>query len=693
MVALDARSRPRRRDRRHRQRRRHAGRARPGPGARDDRLAHRHRAHRRPLRRQPRRAGRPRGGRDARPRRRHHAPTARRRFFTDEEGARFPPDMLGSLVYVGGLALEEALDIRRHRRQSRRATSWSASATRDRMPCPGPAPHAYVELHIEQGPVLEARGHHDRCGRRACRASRGPRSTITGQSNHAGTTPMALRHDAGYAAAEVVTFVRAWLAPSSAGAPGRHRRPARAAPEPRQRGRRRGHAHRRPAQHRRARARGGRAARRRRSSRSWPSARASSITIAGLARFEPVAFDRARGRPRRAHGAAARAVHDARMPSGAGHDAQMLARLAPDRRWCSCPAAAASATTPPSTPTRRPRRRRQRAAPDVLTGPRRRRGGPGMTRIVTVGAAQLGPIAARRTRARRSWSGSSRSCTRRTAGLRARRVPRARAHHVLPSLVHPTTRTTSTPGSSGRCRRPRRSHCSTRRRGSASASASGSPSSRPTAITTTARSLVERDGRGGRPATARCTSPATRSTSRGGRSSTSRALLRPRPRRASACGAAFGGIVGMMICNDRRWPESYRVMGLQGVELILCGYNTPIHYAPDPSQDILQGFHNDARDAGGRLPERHVGGRRGQGRRGGGRRVARPELRSSPRPARSWPRRPRPATSWSWLAATSTGAPAYKGTLFDFERYRRPSSTRGSRPSGAPRLSPPDSTS
>ena len=55
---------------------------------------------------------------------------------------------------------------------------------------------------------------------------------------------------------------------------------------------------------------------------------------------------------------------------------------------------------------------------------------------------------------------------------------------------------------------------------------------------------------------------------------------------------AFGGIVGMMICNDRRWPESYREMGLQGVEMILCGYNTPIHYVPDPSQDILQGFHN-----------------------------------------------------------------------------------------------------
>jgi predicted amidohydrolase len=54
----------------------------------------------------------------------------------------------------------------------------------------------------------------------------------------------------------------------------------------------------------------------------------------------------------------------------------------------------------------------------------------------------------------------------------------------------------------------------------------------------------------------------------------------------------FGGIVGMAICNDRRWPETYRVLGLQGVEMILIGYNTPIHYAPDPSQDMLSGFHN-----------------------------------------------------------------------------------------------------
>jgi predicted amidohydrolase len=55
---------------------------------------------------------------------------------------------------------------------------------------------------------------------------------------------------------------------------------------------------------------------------------------------------------------------------------------------------------------------------------------------------------------------------------------------------------------------------------------------------------------------------------------------------------AFGGRVGLATCNDRRWPETYRVMGLQGVELVLIGYNTPIHYAPDPGQNALQGFHN-----------------------------------------------------------------------------------------------------
>jgi predicted amidohydrolase len=56
---------------------------------------------------------------------------------------------------------------------------------------------------------------------------------------------------------------------------------------------------------------------------------------------------------------------------------------------------------------------------------------------------------------------------------------------------------------------------------------------------------------------------------------------------------AFGGIVGMAICNDRRWPETYRVMGLQGVEMIVLGYNTPVHNPPAPEHDPLSHFHNE----------------------------------------------------------------------------------------------------
>ncbi|MEO8739166.1 MAG: N-carbamoyl-D-amino-acid hydrolase [Casimicrobiaceae bacterium] len=55
---------------------------------------------------------------------------------------------------------------------------------------------------------------------------------------------------------------------------------------------------------------------------------------------------------------------------------------------------------------------------------------------------------------------------------------------------------------------------------------------------------------------------------------------------------AFGGILGMAICNDRRWPETYRVMGLQGVEMVLLGYNTPVHNPPSPEHDNLAHFHN-----------------------------------------------------------------------------------------------------
>jgi len=127
-------------------------------------------------------------------------------FFTDEEGSRFAPDMLGSLVYAGGLALEDALEIvgidGAVLGDELERIGWAGDAA-----VPGPAPHAHVELHIEQGPLLEEQG----VTIGAVTGVQGiswQELTLTGQSNHAGTTPLRLRRDAGYVAAEVATFVR-----------------------------------------------------------------------------------------------------------------------------------------------------------------------------------------------------------------------------------------------------------------------------------------------------------------------------------------------------------------------------------------------------------------------------------------------------------------------------------------------------
>jgi len=55
----------------------------------------------------------------------------------------------------------------------------------------------------------------------------------------------------------------------------------------------------------------------------------------------------------------------------------------------------------------------------------------------------------------------------------------------------------------------------------------------------------------------------------------------------------LGGIIGMAICNDRRWPETYRVMGLQGVEMVVLGYNTPSVNSQKPTEGVTQRlFHN-----------------------------------------------------------------------------------------------------
>lgn len=134
---------------------------------------------------------------------------------------------------------------------------------------------------------------------------------------------------------------------------------------------------------------------------------------------------------------------------------------------------------------------------------------------------------------------------------------------------------------------------------------------------------------------------------------------------------AFGGRVGMMICNDRRWPESYRVMGLKGVELILCGYNTPIHYVPDPSQDILQGFHNSLVMQAGA----YQNGSWVVGVAKGGVEEGVDSLGQSAIIAPSGQIVAQAYTTGDELLVARCDldwCAKYKGTLFDFDRYRRP---------------------
>src|SRR5215471_4853441 len=127
-------------------------------------------------------------------------------FFTNEEGARFQPDMLGSLVYAGGLGLNQAYaasdrDGRSVGDELRRIGYLGAGK-------PGALrPHAFVELHIEQGPILDE----EKVNIGVVESVQGiswTEYTVSGVSNHAGTTPMRLRRDAGYLAASVNVFAR-----------------------------------------------------------------------------------------------------------------------------------------------------------------------------------------------------------------------------------------------------------------------------------------------------------------------------------------------------------------------------------------------------------------------------------------------------------------------------------------------------
>jgi N-carbamoyl-L-amino-acid hydrolase len=245
-------------------------------------------------------------------------------FFTNEEGSRFQPDMMGSLVFAGGLSLEAA-------RATVGVDGRSVGAELDRIGYAGPAPvgkpsvHAYVELHVEQGPVLEAEGY-------TIGAVEGVQGiswselTLGGQSNHAGTTPMSMRHDAALVAAQVACEVRRVareLGGHQVGTVGRltvspnlvnvvanqvvMTVDLRNTDERRLQEAERlvfGFAER--------------------------AAAAEGVTLVRrpLTRFEPVAFDP--GLVDRVEAlAAARGHRVKRLPSGAGHDAQILARVCP----------------------------------------------------------------------------------------------------------------------------------------------------------------------------------------------------------------------------------------------------------------------------------------------------------------------------------------------------------------------------
>jgi beta-ureidopropionase / N-carbamoyl-L-amino-acid hydrolase len=126
--------------------------------------------------------------------------------FTNEEGVHFMPDMMGSLVYAGGLSVEKALATvgtdGKILGEELQRIDYAGS-----MLCGEIRPHAFVELHIEQGPVLESEG----VSLGAVQDLQGiswQEITITGQSNHAGTTPMRMRRDAAYCAAAIAVFVR-----------------------------------------------------------------------------------------------------------------------------------------------------------------------------------------------------------------------------------------------------------------------------------------------------------------------------------------------------------------------------------------------------------------------------------------------------------------------------------------------------
>jgi N-carbamoyl-L-amino-acid hydrolase len=244
--------------------------------------------------------------------------------FTNEEGVRYTPDMMGSLAYAGGLSTDQALAT----------IGIDGSVLGSELTRIGYAgaeepgflrPHAYIELHIEQGPVLEREG----VPIGAVESLQGiswQRITIAGVANHAGTTPMSMRHDAGYAAARVVTYLRdrakASNTPTVATVGCMSFEPNAINIIP---SRARFTVDLRDPDKLRLQEEEAALAR---YLDSLTAAELVTISVERLARFEPVTFDK--GIVESIETAARnRGLASKRMTSGAGHDAQMIAGIAP----------------------------------------------------------------------------------------------------------------------------------------------------------------------------------------------------------------------------------------------------------------------------------------------------------------------------------------------------------------------------
>ncbi|EYD73120.1 Zn-dependent hydrolase [Limimaricola hongkongensis] len=245
-------------------------------------------------------------------------------FFTNEEGARFAPDMMGSGVAQGALDLDDTLatvgiDGQRVGDELRRI-GYAGDA-----PPLALKPDSFLELHVEQGPVLEREGI-------AIGAVTGVQGiswtefTVTGVSNHAGTTPMAMRHDAGVVAARIALEARAIadaFGPPQVATVGAFRLEPDLVNVVPQKAvltvdlRNTDNVRLIEAE-----------TRLRSTARKAAAEEGCTVELRSLARFDPVEFDE--GLVAAIETAAAELGHGVRrMPSGAGHDAQMFAPNCP----------------------------------------------------------------------------------------------------------------------------------------------------------------------------------------------------------------------------------------------------------------------------------------------------------------------------------------------------------------------------